>query len=260
MALRDVQSLSVSMQKWHRICVHPTTTCLRSGKTSLCNEFAANGFRILDENFLDMPAHSLHPQSLFMETKWVCSWFDRVLQLSHKPNTQRQVFFADRSPFSAVFYAAHGKLLEPLIRAQMDEVSKFADIEFVTLHVNVERELLWRRIQRRLQDEPERIRYMEHKRSKMEDCLAFYNAFPWDMHVVNDARSLPVLAEQIISSVAHKSHTMRVYLERMVQSKDFCMETDSDCDSETTMSCDDSPLKAKLASVEDSSPIPMHFE
>ncbi|KAF0686326.1 Aste57867_21865 [Aphanomyces stellatus] len=233
--------------------------CHGSGKTSLVNEFAANGFRILDENFLDMPAHSLHPQSLFMETKWVCSWFDRVLALSQKPNAGNHVYFADRSPFSAVFYAAHGKLLEPIIRAQMEEVANFANIEFVTLQVNVERELLWRRIQRRLQDEPERVRYMEHKRSKMEDCLAFYNSFTWDMHVVNDTRSITLLAAQIVGMVADKSDTMRMFLEGAT-SKDACMETDSDCDSETTMSCDESPLKAKLASIEDSTPIPMHLD
>ena len=46
-----------------------------SGKTSLCKEVSNMGFRVLDENFLDMPAHSLHPQSLFMETKWVCAWY-----------------------------------------------------------------------------------------------------------------------------------------------------------------------------------------
>ncbi|KAG9410920.1 hypothetical protein AC1031_018947 [Aphanomyces cochlioides] len=230
-----------------------------SGKTSLCNEFAALGFRILDENFLDMPAHSLHPQTLFMETKWVCSWFDRVLSLSLKPHADRHVYFADRSPFSAVFYAAHGKLLEPIIRAQMEEITQFADIQFVTMHVTVERELLWRRIKNRLQLEPERIRYNEHKRSKMEDCLAFYHSFQWDMQVENDTRSLPLLAEQIVLNVAQINVKMSHYLEAM-QSKDFSMETDSDCDcdSETTMSCDESPVK--LVSVDDSAPIPLHYE
>ncbi|CAK4384445.1 unnamed protein product [Aphanomyces euteiches] len=233
--------------------------CHGSGKTSLCNEFAALGFRILDENFLDMPAHSLHPQTLFMETKWVCSWFDRVLSLSQKPHADRHVYFADRSPFSAVFYAAHGKLLEPIIRAQMEEITQFADIQFVTLHVTVERELLWRRIKNRLQLEPERIRYNEHKRSKMEDCLAFYHSFQWDMQVENDTRSLPLLAEQIVLNVAQINVKMSHYLEAM-QSKDFSMETDSDCDSETTMSCDESPVKAKLAPVDDSAPIPLHYD
>ncbi|ETW04647.1 hypothetical protein H310_03832 [Aphanomyces invadans] len=255
-----VQAICLALPDMHAASSHSCDVHVGSGKTSLCNEFAANGFRILDENFLDMPAHSLHPQSLFMETKWVCSWFDRVLQLSQKPHAERQVYFADRSPFSAVFYAAHGNLLEPVIRSQMDEVSKFAEIEFVTLHINVERELLWRRIQRRLQDEPERIRYMEHKRSKMEDCLAFYNVFPWDLHVVNDTRSLPLLADQIVSMVARQSNTMRLYLENLVHSKDCGMDTDSDCDSETTLSCDESPLKAKLTSVEDFTPIPMCLE
>lgn len=33
---------------------------------------------VLDEAFLDMPEYALHPQSLLMETTWVCSWCVRA--------------------------------------------------------------------------------------------------------------------------------------------------------------------------------------
>lgn len=45
------------------------------GKTELCQQFQDAGFNILDEAFLDMPEYALHPQSLLMETTWVCAWY-----------------------------------------------------------------------------------------------------------------------------------------------------------------------------------------
>ncbi|OQR93318.1 hypothetical protein ACHHYP_02667 [Achlya hypogyna] len=239
--------------------------CHGSGKTSLCKEINDMGFRVLDENFLDMPAYSLHPQSLFMETKWVCAWFDRVLSLARHDRSKNQVFFADRSPFSAVFYSANGHLLDPIIRAQMQEVSEFANVQFLTIHVNVEKELLWSRIQARLMLEPERVRYAEHKRSKMEDCLAFYNSQPWDMQVSNDARSLASLAHQVIDMLLQKLPIMQIYIQAMASKKDVSMgmdidQTDSDCESEMTVSMyDDTPIKERLASVQDVEPIRMQL-
>ncbi|EQC40479.1 hypothetical protein SDRG_02371 [Saprolegnia diclina VS20] len=240
--------------------------CHGSGKTSLCKEVSNMGFRVLDENFLDMPAHSLHPQSLFMETKWVCAWFDRVLTLARHDRNKNQVFFADRSPFSAVFYATHGHLLDQVIRAQMKEVADFANVQFLTVHVNVEKELLWSRIQHRLQLEPERVRYAEHKRSKMEDCLAFYNSFPWDMQVHNDATSLQHFAQNVITMLLQKLPTMQLAVQAMAAEKDCSMgvefdQTDSDCESEMTVSCyDDTPIKERLASVADVAPIRFNLD
>ncbi len=117
--------------------------CHGSGKTALCDEFENQGFRILDEAFMDMPSYALHPQSLLMETTWVVSWFQRVLQLAENERERnhgkitKKVFIADRSPFSAVFYSNSGHLLEPLIREQMKEIQESANIHFHTVHVKV---------------------------------------------------------------------------------------------------------------------------
>lgn len=48
--------------------------CAGSGKTELCTRFRDAGYMVLDEAFLDMPEYALHPQSLLMETTWVCTW------------------------------------------------------------------------------------------------------------------------------------------------------------------------------------------
>ena len=100
------------------ICIEGSHGC---GKTKICNEFEEADFWVLDEGFMNMPSYSLHPQSLLMETTWVCSWFARLLKkqaelkASGCPDDE-QIFFADRSPFSAVFYSKRaGHLLTPLI-------------------------------------------------------------------------------------------------------------------------------------------------
>ncbi|KAG7389887.1 hypothetical protein PHYPSEUDO_009401 [Phytophthora pseudosyringae] len=182
--------------------------CHGCGKTALCEEFEAQGYDILDEAFMDMPAYALHPQSLLMETSWVCSWFERVLRLADRvPPGRKRVFVADRSPFSAVLYSANGHLLEPVIREQMREVQDFAGVQFYTVHVQVERELLWRRICARLQLEPERLRLNEHKREWMEETLAFYESFAWDLAVTNDERSVATIAENISRLLRERDDT-----------------------------------------------------
>ena len=142
-----------------------------------------------------MPASSkIGPQSLLMETQWVCSWFLRLLSLSEAstPGAAPAVFICDRSPFSAVCYSNRGgvksgHLLEPVIREQIREVRDAAGIEVYTVHVKVEEEVLWDRIQCRLRKHPERKLYNEHEREHMDSIAAFYDGFEWDLTVDNSA-------------------------------------------------------------------------
>ena len=89
---------------------------------------------MLDEAFVDMPEFSLHPQTLVMESIWVSKWIERCLQkqqeVKEASGHDQTIFFADRSPFSAVFYAKgpEGKLLEPLISAQLKQLHELAGI------------------------------------------------------------------------------------------------------------------------------------
>lgn len=199
--------------------------CHGCGKTALCAEFAAQGYQVLDEAFLDMPSYALHPQSLLMETSWVCSWFERVLRIADQAkraptaDARRQVYIADRSPFSAVLYSANGKLLEPVIRAQMKEVQQFASVQFYNVHVQVDRGLLWQRITERLMVEPERVRYNEHKQEWMDHTLAFYNAFPWDLTVTNDERGVQDITDRITSLLAEQDPDFRAVYERTKQQR-----------------------------------------
>jgi thymidylate kinase len=189
--------------------------CHGCGKTSLCEEFEAQGFRILDEAFMDMPSYALHPQSLLMETSWVCSWFERVLRLADRHRNdknlknRKQVYIADRSPFSAVFYSNNGHLLEPLIREQMKEVQQFSNVQFYTIHVEVEQELLWNRILKRLERQPERVRFNEHKRSWMDQTLEFYTTFEWDLRVENGHQSISAVVDEMVHLLSEKDDVFR---------------------------------------------------
>jgi thymidylate kinase len=217
--------------------------CHGCGKTSLCEEFEAQGFRVLDEAFMDMPSYALPPQSLLMETSWVCSWFERVLRLAErlrqeKEKTNRtQVYIADRSPFSAIFYSNNGNLLEPLIKAQMKEVQEFSQVEFITVHVQVEKELLWQRILNRLEEEPERVRFNEHQRSWMEQTLGFYEHFSWDLKIENDKRSIQEIVQQLYTRLSQHSEHFRLAYE---QKKMACCENDTSvifsCSTDTSSS------------------------
>lgn len=201
--------------------------CHGCGKTALVDEFEAQGYSVLDEAFLDMPSYALHPQSLLMETSWVCSWFERVLRIADHVRQQDargasagpQVYIADRSPFSAVLYSANGHLLEPVIREQMREVQRFANVQFYNVHVRVERSLLWQRIVERLQREPERIRYNEHKEEWMDKTLAFYDRFAWDLTVPNDELGVATIAARISGLLMEQDADFRAVYELTKQQR-----------------------------------------
>ncbi|TMW65416.1 hypothetical protein Poli38472_008058 [Pythium oligandrum] len=203
---------SMSNQKIIVVCLEGCHGC---GKTSLCEEFEARGYRVLDEAFMDVPSYALHPQTLLMETSWVCSWFERVLRLASRVRLDKtmqnrpHVYIADRSPFSAVFYARTGRLLEPVIRAQQEEVEQAKNVQFYTVNINVEPELLWERIQARLEREPERVRFNEHKRSWMEQTLDFYNNFKWDFQVQNGVCSVSTVVDNITKELCERDGAFR---------------------------------------------------
>eukprot|EP00514_Thraustochytrium_sp_LLF1b_P012654 CAMPEP_0184548632 /NCGR_PEP_ID=MMETSP0199_2-20130426/6316_1 /TAXON_ID=1112570 /ORGANISM="Thraustochytrium sp., Strain LLF1b" /LENGTH=229 /DNA_ID=CAMNT_0026943257 /DNA_START=172 /DNA_END=858 /DNA_ORIENTATION=- len=164
--------------------------CHGSGKTTLLEQFKTFGFQVLDEGYLDMPTGGMHPQSLVMETTWVCSWFARVLrlaqQLKEQKKSERTVLVTDRSPYSAVVYCNNeGYLLEPLIRQQMQEVKRHAGVDFYAVHVKVEKEVLWSRILKRLEREPDREILKEMKRSWTDEIVELYEGLEWDFEVDN---------------------------------------------------------------------------
>ena len=160
-----------------------------------------------DEGFMNMPDYALHPQSLLMETSWVCSWFTRLLK--HNAGVEEgappRAVFVDRSPFSAVFYASNatGSLLTPVIRQHIVEM-RAVGIEIVSISLQVEREMLWKRICDRLEQEPERMRFNEASREWMETTLDFYESFEWDEVVAIGDDSPQAVVTRVLDCVAER--------------------------------------------------------
>eukprot|EP00026_Physarum_polycephalum_P017799 Phypoly_transcript_19140.p1 GENE.Phypoly_transcript_19140~~Phypoly_transcript_19140.p1 ORF type:complete len:223 (+),score=20.06 Phypoly_transcript_19140:42-710(+) len=178
--------------------------CHGSGKTELCKHFQRVGFKVLDENFLDMPSFpSLHPQSLVMETIWVTNWIQRLLKIqaqnsSGETSPHEQVYVVDRSPYSAVFYAQkNGHLLSPLIQQHIKDLEA-VNIHILTVYIKVDRPILWERISERLKLEPERKKYKEDSREWMETTVKFYEDRLWDMTVQNNRTTLTDLMHYLI--------------------------------------------------------------
>jgi len=173
----------------HVICLEG---CHGVGKTELIKDLAARGYTVLDELFIDMEVFELHPQTLTMEFLWIASWFRRLLKIQHEDpaKAEDRILFADRSPFSAIYYskcapkeAAH---LEGVIRGMISELTQHG-IFVHTICVTVEPELLWHRIQLRLQREPQRAALNEDKRWWMDKTFGWYQQFHWD-HVIENNR------------------------------------------------------------------------
>lgn len=172
--------------------------CHGAGKTELLRTFAAAGYPVLNEAFLDLPPAGLHPQSLLMETAWVCDWFRRVLALATRPEGAPSLVVVDRSPFSAVLYGHKGELLESVIRAHIEEVEAAQDVRVVTVYLRVQPHILWDRILTRLRAEPDRERYNEGDSAWMNHVVKFYEARPWTFVISNDEGPLEAVRDRIV--------------------------------------------------------------
>jgi len=201
--------------------------CHGCGKTQIVQAFSNAGFATMDEAFLDMPSYcSLHPQSLLMETNWICGWFQRVLQEASNGH-EKKVLIVDRSPLSAVFYTRNnnGALLAPVIAAQVKELREI-NIEIFTVHVKCETETLWQRVQRRLTQEPERALYKEDSLAWLREVQSFYDNFSgWDFTVENNGDDISVLRnvmKDIIDVVSAKSPKVRDAKRMFFEGQEHC--------------------------------------
>eukprot|EP00792_Barthelona_sp_PAP020_P006657 TRINITY_DN3052_c0_g1_i1.p1 TRINITY_DN3052_c0_g1~~TRINITY_DN3052_c0_g1_i1.p1 ORF type:complete len:213 (-),score=44.64 TRINITY_DN3052_c0_g1_i1:53-691(-) len=174
--------------------------CHGCGKSSLCSNLCSLGFQILDEGFMNMPETCLHPQTLTMEFAWVSNWFLRLLEIK-KSSPENAIYFADRSPYSAEFYAPNGKLLKPVIDMQIAELKEKCNINIVTVNLKCDRNTLWERISHRVIKEPHRKQYNEHLRSWMETTCDFYDSHEWDIVLNNTNTSVDKTANDLTDEV-----------------------------------------------------------
>ena len=121
-----------------------------------------------------MPKYGLSPQCFTIELIWVTKWIERVLIL--KDIVPDGTFFADRSPFSVLFYAPNGRVLEPMLNELIEDMLASAGIEIVTVYIALPRDILWKQILTRLSIEPDRVKYNENSQDHMNTTVDFYES------------------------------------------------------------------------------------
>jgi hypothetical protein len=89
------------------------------------------------------------------------------------------------------YYAKNGgEFLEPVIETQIKEFAE-KNIFIFTVLVQVEKELLWKRICDRLKREPVRLQYNEGSREFFEKTYDWYRSHPWDFVLQNESAITP---------------------------------------------------------------------
>jgi thymidylate kinase len=176
--------------------------CHGSGKTNIIELLKSNGHPVLDENFINMPSLGMQPQSFTMELIWVSRWIERALELKKKGESE--VYFADRSPYSAILYAEWGVLLKPIIQQILIDLRRVG-IEIINIYIDVESNVLWSRIEERLTREPNRAQYNENSRDHMTKVLQLYASHDdlWDHRVDNTSKTLVQVVDDILTLAAN---------------------------------------------------------
>lgn len=184
------------------VCIEGPHGC---GKTKLVESFRAAGYPVLDEMFMELPAHfdGLEAQSMVRETAWVTHWFERVLRY-HKENPGVELVVSDRSPFSAVIYANKGQQLKACISTQLEELNKYTPVRVSNVLLQVDPTILWQRIVARLEEEPARMRYNEADEQWMWTVRARYEELNdvWDAVFDNNTpHGIDTLQARILESM-----------------------------------------------------------
>lgn len=182
------------------ICIEGSHGC---GKTMIIEEIKNRGLSVLDEGFLNMPEFALSPQSHTMEFIWISQWITRALEL-RKNNIDNDnsatIYYADRSPFSALLYASRGSLLESSLKYMIAELAA-AGIEIITCYISVTDDVLWKRISDRLLREPMREKYNEGSREWMQKVVQFYEDHKslWQYEISNTSVEVDDIVAKIIA-------------------------------------------------------------
>ena len=104
--------------------------------------------------------------------------------------------------------------MDPVIRAQIEEVRDAAGIEMYSVHLKVEDENLWDRIQARLAREPSREQLNEGVRAHMDKIHDRCKSFKWDFVVDNTSEGGgEIVMNEILENVRGVSKRFRTLSE-----------------------------------------------
>ena len=154
------------------------------GKTTFINKLKAAGRTVLEEGFMNDTMNEYSPTSIARQTVWIASWIQRVTQSAQKMN-RRTPIYIDRSMYSTLMYndnKEETKALRQIIEKSEHEMKEHG-IAIVKVVINDQVKQAWTNIGQRLQKEPHRRTFNEHRRSHYDKIWHKYYeiyANTWD--------------------------------------------------------------------------------
>lgn len=134
------------------------------GKTTVINMLKEAGRTVIGEEFMDTAMNKYSPTGIPRQVVWLANWIQRVVKAS-ETTQRRNVLYIDRSMFSALMYNTNEKdkdVMEYMIQKSLAEL-KDMGIKVYTVLLTDDKQDAWKRIQTRLEKEPFRIEFNEHK-------------------------------------------------------------------------------------------------
>lgn len=149
-----------------------------AGKTSILNELASR-YHTIGENFLDFkPFADLEQQGAVNELLWMSNLI-RKLSTIHEDIT-----ICDRSPYSVIPYCANGADFAKVCDAVREELDALYDI--VTIYIQVDPKILYKRIKKRFQLLPGRPLLQENDMTHLRNVVQYYETAKWTYSLNNN--------------------------------------------------------------------------
>ena len=134
------------------------------GKTTVINMLKEAGRTVIGEEFMDTAMNKYSPTGIPRQIVWLANWIQRVVRVA-EDTQRRNILYIDRSMLSALMYNTVEKdkdVMEYIIQKSIGEL-KDMGIKIYTILLTDDKQEAWTRIQERLEKEPHRVEFNEHK-------------------------------------------------------------------------------------------------
>jgi thymidylate kinase len=141
-----------------------------AGKTTVLKKLKSN-YTTNKEMYMELNRHSLDNRLVVSKWLYVGNWFDQILEHFH---SGKKLVITDRSPLDTCAYVSNdATVLLELVLSSFNELSKLG-IEFKTILVTGDFDILQGRINARLKLEPARLEYNEDNTTHNKNAHDFY--------------------------------------------------------------------------------------
>lgn len=161
------------------------------GKTTVMKKLIGNcDYVFMEEGFVPSSKPKFDPQGFFLELKWVIDWFKGIEKFSKGYYDEKTgmfinkgVIITDRSPYSACVYCSKNRnIMSKSIKYIKKE---FADkgIHLFTVCLTDKKEEIWKRITRRIEEEPSRKKLNESSKNWFSEINGLYEKMDFDFDI-----------------------------------------------------------------------------